>query len=159
MIRDLCAVPSRPFEVGGWLLGYWTASENALVVTHATPPASRGWPWGVRITGEGHRDKFEAAWAASEGHVTFLGDWHTHPGGPATPSMRDMHAMTKLATDEDYGSPRPLIAIVATRKWPWSRAPGVVAFYLRDSDGEVRSLDHESFEVLPGPAAAVRPFH
>lgn len=157
VIRYLCAVRPRPYEVGGWLLGYWTASGADLVVTHVTPPASRGWPWGVRITGDGHRDKFDAAWNASGGHVTFLGDWHTHPGGPTRPSARDEQTMTKLATDEDYGSPRPLIAVVATGRWPLSRTPAELAFYLRNSGGEVQRLPYRGFEELPGPAGAVKP--
>lgn len=150
----LAAVPPRPWEVGGWLIGYW--AEDSLVVTHATPPRSRGTPWGVTINGHGHRRLFDQAWDATQGRVTFLGDWHTHPGGPALPSERDRNAAARLATDPDFGTPRPLIAIIATSRWPMrNSAPGQTAWFLRESAGDLHGLDPESFSVLPPDAAAV----
>jgi proteasome lid subunit RPN8/RPN11 len=111
---------------------------------------------GVTINGHGHRRLFDQAWDASQGRVTFLGDWHTHPGGPAVPSERDRNAAARLATDSDFGTPRPLIAIVATRRWPIGNgAPGQIAWVLREPDGDLHGLDDESFSTLAPYAAAV----
>jgi integrative and conjugative element protein (TIGR02256 family) len=150
----LHVLPPGPCEVGGWLLGYWTADEKHVVVTHATPPSSRGTPWGVEIDGAGHISRFNAAWEASDGQVTFLGDWHTHPGGRPLPSERDRKAMRQLAGEKKFGTPSPLIAIVETPRWPWRRTGRSIAFFLR-KDGAVMQLNPRSVRDLPEPAARI----
>jgi integrative and conjugative element protein (TIGR02256 family) len=130
VIERLRGVTPRPWEVGGWLLGWWGQGERSVLVTHATPPLSFGTFFGVTISGRGHRPLFDEAWEATDGFVTFLGDWHTHPGGSTVPSERDRRAMTKLAEDDDFGTPCPIIAIVGHGRWPWSRIPPDVRFYV-----------------------------
>ena len=154
VLQRLLAVEQRPWEVGGWLLGWWAEDRASLFVTHATPPASRGTPFGVTISGHGHRPFFDEAWDRSQGHVTFLGDWHTHPGGPAIPSRRDRAAAASLAEDPDFGTPEPLLAIVATPRWPWSRRKAAVAFFVR-RDEILELLDILVAERLPEIAQRV----
>lgn len=155
VIRRLAQVPTRPYEVGGWLLGYWDEQEAALFVTHATPPASRGTPLGVHISGQGHRKKFDAAYDASGGLVTFLGDWHTHPGSPPFPSQTDERALSRLATDPAYGTPQPLIAIMSTPRWPCQRGDVQLAFYVRTRDETTVGVRAEVLDDLPQAAQAV----
>ena len=114
---SLAKLPPRPWEVGGWLLGYWSVDRSAIVVTHSTPSASRGTPFGVTISGHGHRRLFDEIYDRTGGRATFIGDWHTHPAGPAQPSLRDLRALAQLASDPDYGTPMPLIAITAIGRW------------------------------------------
>jgi integrative and conjugative element protein (TIGR02256 family) len=151
-LQSLCAAP---WEIGGWLLGYWTEVLDHVVVTHATPPGRRGTPFGVRISGQGHRARFDQAWDASGGHVTFLGDWHTHPGGPALPSTTDRRALDKLASNPDYGTPTPLIAIIQNPRFGWSSTPRRVAWFVRADEDEPRVLAPARFESLPHCVAAV----
>lgn len=151
----LLALPASPREVAGWLLGYWTADEAHVVVTHATPPGPPGTPYGVHVSGDGHRARFDQAWDASGGHVTFLGDWHTHPGGPAVPSERDNGAMEKLATEPSYGTLEPLIAIVRAPRWPWSCTDRDIKCYLRRRDGTIVLGVHAVTDELPVCAAGV----
>ena len=154
LLGRLNELPRRPWEVGGWLLGYWSADRGTLVVTHGTPPAARGTALGITISGKGHRRRFDEAWTASAGHVTFIGDWHTHPGGPAIPSRTDHRAMRQLAEDPDYGTPEPLIAIARLPRL--ARAGAVhVAFYLRRTHGQVVELAPTMFAELPREAQAV----
>ena len=153
-LERLHELPRRPWEVGGWLLGYWTEDRAAIVVTHGTPPAVRGTAFGIMIRGKGHRRRFDEAWACSNGHVTFIGDWHTHPGGPATPSATDHRAMRQLAADRDYGTPEPLIAIASVPRLDHTRSVEV-AFYLRRTDGHVLELKATPFEDLPAEARTV----
>lgn len=155
VLARLTVLPARPWEVGGWLLGYWGDDRRSLFVTHATPP-TRGWPWKVTISGAGHGHYFDVAWDASGGDVTFLGDWHTHPGLPATPSRRDRRALTKLATEPDYGTPTPLLAIVHAARWPWRAAVDEARFYLGDADGETVELRPVATDELPESVARVR---
>jgi integrative and conjugative element protein (TIGR02256 family) len=152
---QLTGVPARPWEVGGWLLGYWTEQRDALFVTHATPPAGRGTPFGVWISGVGHRARFDEAWQASGGVVTFLGDWHTHPGGPASPSARDRDAARQLAEREEYRTPEPLLAISAIPRWRHGRTPRHTRWWLRGREGTLREIKGRACATLPHDAAAV----
>jgi len=145
----LMGVPARPYEVGGWLLGYWAEDRSSVFVTHATPPASKGTPFGVRISGRGHSKLFDQAWDASDGLVTFLGDWHTHPGSPPYPSARDEAALVKLATGVKFGTPEPLIAIVSTPRYPWHQGSVTIGFYLGGGEGAARSVEVHVTSKLP----------
>lgn len=157
VLERLLHLPARPWEVGGWLLGFWTADERAIFVTHATPPSGRGTPFGVKISGWGHRERFNQAWEQSRGHVTFLGDWHTHPGSVATPSQRDRRAITQLARDPDFGTPRPLTAIVQAPRWSRSKVRDVVQWHLAAAQplGSTDELDARVVADLPAEAAPV----
>jgi integrative and conjugative element protein (TIGR02256 family) len=148
-------LPARPYEVGGWLLGYWAEDRSSLLLTHATPPLSRGTPYGVRVSGRGHRKLFDAAWDATEGHVTYLGDWHTHPGSPPLPSPRDQRALEQLANDPSFDTPVPLIAIVSTPRFPWQEADHRAAFYIGDKAGMPTALNPVPVDELPDEAAGV----
>jgi integrative and conjugative element protein (TIGR02256 family) len=153
VLQRMARLPPRPFEVGGWLLGYWSEDETTVVVTHGTPP-TLGTPFGVNISAKGHRRYFDEAWGVTDGAVTFLGDWHTHPGSPPRPSPRDKKALGQLASDAQFGTPRPLIAIVAVPPWPRSPYPRSVAFYTR-ADGVVTSLVPHVVDEVPEPACCV----
>lgn len=154
LLEHLHELPGRPWEVGGWLLGYWSQDRGSVVVTHGTPPAARGTALGITISGKGHRRPFDEAWASSDGHVTFLGDWHTHPGGPAIPSQTDDRAMRQLAEDDDYGTPAPLIAIASVPRLNRTRDVNV-AFYLRRASDQVIALEPTAFANLPTVAQTV----
>lgn len=155
VVSSLVRLPKRPWEVGGWLLGFWTADRRSVFVTHGTPSAGCGTPFGVKISGRGHRGGFDEAWAASDGHVTFLGDWHTHPGCPAVPSDRDLTALCQLAQDRDFGTPQPLAAIVETGRWPFGATPSSVRWYFLHSDDEPLELSPRITETLPEAARGV----
>lgn len=145
----------RPWEIGGWLLGY--RRGDTIVVTHATAPRSRGTPFGVTISARGHRPAFDRLWEATQGRVTFLGDWHTHPGGPAQPSARDHAAAAQIADDADFKTPRPLVVIVATPRLP-RKATNPVEVYERDPGGNLIRQVPSVFEDLPPDAIGPEPW-
>lgn len=153
--RQLLRLPPRPWEVGGWLLGYWSEDLATVMLTQATPPGPRGSAFGVTIGGKGHKEKFEEAWGASDGLITFVGDWHTHPGGPTVPSRQDQRAMRQLAEDDDYGTPVPVIAIVACPRLKTSTTTREIAFYSRGLDEKIHRLEPEIVNELPEPAQAI----
>jgi integrative and conjugative element protein (TIGR02256 family) len=146
-------LPQRPWEVGGWLLGYSDEEANSLVLTHATPP-SRGTPFFVRISGRHHRPYFDQAWSATSGLITFVGDWHTHPGGHPTPSERDEAAMRQLHSDPDYGEGPLLTAIAGTGRWPGRRRLTDTRFFTLRREEPVR-LRPVLLDDLPDPAHRV----
>jgi hypothetical protein len=116
---------------------------RVVVLASATPPAGRGSAFGVTVGADGHRKRFDEAWEATRGRVTFVGDWHTHPGGTAAPSSMDRRAMDQLADDPAYGTPLPVIAIVAIPYPLRTSRPPVVRFLIRTKDGQVRHLRPE----------------
>lgn len=152
VIDRLLSLAPRRCEVGGWLLGWWDAAREAIVVATATPPGRRGTPWGITISGAGHRRRFDAAWDATAGAVTFLGDWHSHPGGPAEPSRRDRRAATAIAGDTDFRTSRPLMGIVSVpRRHGRSLAspPREIRWYVGHCDGGVEELQAVRSEQMP----------
>lgn len=156
-VRDrLLALPPRPWEVGGWLLGYWVRDGSAVVITAATPPAFRGSALGIKIDGRGgHSRRFNEAWDASGGRVTFLGDWHTHPRSAPVPSRQDERAVRQLAEDPKYGTPTPLMIIVRLGLLPGSKLVPQAAFYWRTPAGLVQPLAPLWFDVLSEESAKV----
>lgn len=156
LMDHIGGIPFRPYEVGGWLLGFWADDAHAVFVTHATPPAaSHGTPFGVHISGRGHRRRFADAWEASSGAVTYLGDWHTHPGCPPTPSPQDARALSQLASSSKFGTPRPLMAILSTPRWPAASGRIELAFYVREPTGAIAGLQAFPTDELPPEATAV----
>lgn len=155
VLGNLLRLGATRDETGGWLLGYWAADRTAVVLTHATPAGPRGAPDGVRISDEGHADRFQEAWDRSGGHVTFLGDWHTHPGGVPLPSSTDRTAMKRLAENAAFDTPTPLIAIATVPRFRWGRTTRFVAFFLREPAGAVVHLEPILLDELPPEAASI----
>jgi hypothetical protein len=98
---------------------------------------------------------FDDAWDASGGQVTFLGDWHTHPGGPPFPSARDRRALEQLAKEPEYQTDTPLIAIVANPRWPWRETPRDPRFFLKLDDQDPVLVEPRPFSALPPEATNV----
>jgi integrative and conjugative element protein (TIGR02256 family) len=151
LLDRFAQLPPGRREIGGWLLGYW--SGGIPTITHATPPGPRGTPRGVTVAGAGHRPRFDETWAATDGHVTFVGDWHTHPGGRLRPSKQDAIALEQLARDENYGTPEPLAIIVATPRTRWSKTARQLAAFLRLQSGELTPCELIAFDEIPAAAA------
>lgn len=100
-------------ETGGMLLGYWQG--DIVVVTCASGPGSaaqRGRTW-FRPDQDWQTEYLARIYAASGRTITYLGDWHTHPGGTAKPSRTDRKTMRAVRREPAARQPRPLMAIVA----------------------------------------------
>lgn len=109
-------------ETGGMLLGYW--QEDDVVVTCASGPgpvAQRGRTW-FHPDQEWQTDYLARIYTATCRTITYLGDWHTHPGGSAKPSRTDRKTMRAVRREPAARQPRPLMAIVG----PGSGSPPVL---------------------------------
>lgn len=101
-------------EEGGILLGAYRDSGMELIsLSEAGPTDERSLSRFVRQDPR-HQAIATAAWKASEGTVTVVGEWHTHPSGEPNPSMIDLAAWNDLAGRA--GRPMAFI-IAAPRKW------------------------------------------
>jgi integrative and conjugative element protein (TIGR02256 family) len=106
----------RPrLETGGALFGY--EQDDHLVVACAYGPGPRAKH--RRASFEPHPATtgllMHAVRGVSEARYRYLGSWHTHPGGPATPSGQDIATTEGVSGEPDVLLDRPLLLIQATR--------------------------------------------
>lgn len=102
-----------PGETGGMLLGYWHG--DTVVVACASgpgPAAQRGRIW-FRPDQEWQTEYLARTYSVSGRTITYLGDWHTHPGGGVEPSRTDRKTMRAVRREPEARQSRPLMAIVA----------------------------------------------
>jgi integrative and conjugative element protein (TIGR02256 family) len=95
-------------ESGGLLLGFRKGLSIEIKEITFPQPRDRASPTLFRRSAFGHREKALASWKASGGTVDWVGEWHTHPNGFASPSFIDRLSWRKLAKH----SKRPMAFII-----------------------------------------------
>ena len=99
-------------ETGGILMGYYTRRHDCAVVTDVTGPpedskrARATFYRGVR----GLQAWIGRLWREKRHY--YLGEWHYHPGGTATPSPTDDNQMRSISTDKKTRCPEPVLLLV-----------------------------------------------
>jgi len=76
-------------ESGGILLGSIRGPHLEIVDFTETGPADRGTFSEFVRQDKLHQRKADNAWRLSDGTVTFIGEWHSHPMGRPIPSSVD----------------------------------------------------------------------
>jgi integrative and conjugative element protein (TIGR02256 family) len=94
LIEDLSSFrqlePQIP-ESGGVLLGKHLNSNGIILIDGFTPPQPNDSQGRCRFhRSKQHSDLAEKAWRDSDGHLNFVGLWHTHPEPIPTPSGTDL---------------------------------------------------------------------
>lgn len=119
----------QPLEVGGVVAGYW--NENSAVITECVGPGAEATHHSTSFVPDHqfHVREIERIYAASDGRDVYLGDWHSHPAGPATLSALDKVTLRSIAKDEGAQCPRPVMLLFAEDALAWS----FHAFTLADS--------------------------
>lgn len=116
-------------ETGGILLGH-QHSNGDLTVTLAGDPG----PAAIRTARAFRRDPAHAQALADRAWDTdgsiWVGDWHTHPTGPAEPSAVDLRAYLSVLSDPTVGMDRFLALIVLPSQtgpllYPWLITPSL----------------------------------
>lgn len=100
-IRELAAESADGREIGGILLGRGPDADGVITVEQVGDPgpaAERQPDFFLRDLDHA-RELAAAAWNDSE--AVWVGDWHTHPSGPATPSNRDLVTYAGLLADPE----------------------------------------------------------
>jgi integrative and conjugative element protein (TIGR02256 family) len=101
-------------ETGGWLFG--DAADAGVVVAHATGPGSRAARETHSLTLD-HSDRAQFALRRMWGEplTSRIGKWHTHPGGPAEPSVVDLESWEAGLDVISSESRQPYyVAVIAT---------------------------------------------
>lgn len=124
-------------ETGGILLGYRISSD--IVITEATGPGPKA---------RHQRNSFEpdssycqsrltVAYQNTDGVISYMGEWHTHPCATVSPSRRDLRSMLAIANDPEARQPEPALCIYRRAdkflKWHWSEE---VALFVVDRAAE-----------------------
>lgn len=122
-IRDEAARHTHD-ETGGMLLGYRNGPD--IVVTGSIGPGPRAarTPTSFLPDGPWQEAELARAYADSGRTHTYLGDWHTHPGGIPALSRTDRRTLTRTAAHRPARQPTPLSAILAPDP------DGLLAFWL-----------------------------
>jgi integrative and conjugative element protein (TIGR02256 family) len=114
--------------VGGVIAGYWNG--NSAVITECVGPGTEATHHSTFFIPDHqfHIREIERIYAASNGRDVYLGDWHSHPAGPATLSALDKLTLQSIAKDKDAQCPRPVMLLFAEAGFAWS----IHAFTLAD---------------------------
>lgn len=108
-----------PNETGGVLLGSFDLARRIIYVVDSipSPPDSREWPtWYVRGC-HGLKKKIEGIVGQTDGMLTYIGEWHSHPNGASIkPSNDDRKVFSWLNNIMERDGFPPLMLIVGEKK-------------------------------------------
>jgi integrative and conjugative element protein (TIGR02256 family) len=134
MIERSAAVAADGREIGGILLGFDAPVQERFWVTEA----SEAGPVAERRPTYFRRDLDFVSWVAERAFAIdgsqWIGDWHTHPGGPPEPSGTDLASWREALAASDLSVFLALILVPgAERGWehPSRQAWAVTAASLR----------------------------
>jgi integrative and conjugative element protein (TIGR02256 family) len=141
-----------PNETGGILIG--RSSGDVIDVLAASDAGLAAISRPTRFERDGaYCQRFLEEVAAKMGPgVDYVGEWHSHPGSSASPSVRDTTSFEEIAVDADYLTSTPLLIIVAPKsdnQVDWS-------FTVFPAGGLARTVEHEdvSSDEAPLPPSA-----
>lgn len=103
-----------PRETGGILAGYVSDDDQEIVITSVVGPGPNAIHKKRRFTPdyEFHKDEIGKIFDESKGRITYLGDWHTHPGAKAYMSFLDKRALSSIAKERENFMDRPIMMIL-----------------------------------------------
>jgi len=110
----------EPQETGGILMGYYDMNED-VVVTNVIGPGPRAVhsPTTFKPDYAWQRGEVARVYEEQNRFVTYLGDWHSHPGAQADLSDRDRETLGRIAKSEEARAERALMAILGVGS-PWT---------------------------------------
>lgn len=108
------AAQKSPRESGGVLLGF-VAESGEPVVTHSIGPGPKAVhsAWNFIPDYEYQLAEIARLYEACNRQLEYLGDWHTHPGGVARLSEKDLSTLRRIARHKAARASRPLMVILA----------------------------------------------
>lgn len=110
-----------PLETGGMLIGY-IASTGEPVVTSIIGPGPNAKHRRFKFTPDGpyQQSMLEAHFRETDGHETYIGDWHTHPRGAPTLSYLDKCTLARIAKEPRSQTSQPVMMILGGGEAEWN---------------------------------------
>lgn len=110
-----------PLETGGVLVGYSGSDREEFVVSDAIGPGPRARHKRWRFSPDAvfHQEEVARLYEESGRTCSYLGDWHSHPGGGARLSFLDKLTLTRIALSRPARAPVPLMALLHGKS-PWA---------------------------------------
>lgn len=117
-VSDLLAEASTkaPSETGGVLLGYQVANGDVTVITAVVGPGPNAEHSSTRYVPDHEYQELEIArvYAESGRCTTYVGDWHSHPGGALYLSRTDVRTLRTIARHKDARLAHPVMIVAAS---------------------------------------------
>jgi integrative and conjugative element protein (TIGR02256 family) len=115
----------EPLESGGVLLGWNDVEDTDLVVVSTLGPGPKATHRPTRFSPDTNwqRAEIAAVYEASGRTISYLGDWHSHPGGGEMPSRRDERTARRIARSRSARASRPVMLILPGSDELWRPAP------------------------------------
>lgn len=114
-----------PSETGGVLLGFRDRDNEKLVqvVGQIGPgPGALHAPDRFDPDSRWQEDQIAQIYEQSGRIATYLGDWHSHPGGSPKPSKLDRSTARRIARHRQARAPNPLMVILGGCPGSWTAA-------------------------------------
>lgn len=104
-----------PKEFGGVFIGY--KSDINFIITDILIPDEykNGQTIFIREPGT-LNERLSEIHKMTNGEIEYLGEWHSHPNGPTTPSRTDIKAMEIISKDKNINIDKPLLMIAEVDK-------------------------------------------
>ena len=111
----------KPYETGGVFMGY-ISEDGDIVVTDMIDCGenSKHSRYGFCPDQEYQLDKIADIYRETNGLVTYLGDWHTHPNSSTQLSNIDKRTIVRVATTPEAKIKKPIMAVLGGYPKEWS---------------------------------------
>jgi len=112
-MRKMAAI-SKPRETGGTLVGHYSGDLREAFVTRALEAGVGARKLRTRFyrPPDDVDGQLARIYEESEGLTHYLGEWHTHPDAPPTPSSTDLSALRGLARSRSVATDTPFMVIL-----------------------------------------------
>jgi integrative and conjugative element protein (TIGR02256 family) len=132
-LTELRQSDSKDNEAGGILLGrHLIDSEDVTVDEISTPLVSDKRSRFSFFRSSGHNQIANTTWKASNGYVSYVGGWHSHPEDFPRPSATDLKDWRKCSKNDSYHGDKLFFLIVGI---------STIKCWSSDRAGEIKQLE------------------
>jgi integrative and conjugative element protein (TIGR02256 family) len=138
-------------ETGGIIIGYRTKGLD-IIITHVSGPGPKAIHslYNFDIDHEYAQQALDHIFAETEGGLSFLGDWHTHPLMSTSLSGRDKITLKDIASNESFMCEKPLAIVFRPEYALGSLAISESVSIYEYDDGTYLELEPISIDGIEG---------
>lgn len=114
---SLALEKAGPKEIGGVLMGEHIGKEEFRIVDLTIQKQRGTFAFFVRLVADAviSLQRFFKQTEYNYRKFNYLGEWHSHPSFPPTPSSKDIQSMLEIVTDTDIGANFVVLLIVRSQ--------------------------------------------